>query len=177
MDQWVCFWGVVSPLVGWLGANAATLILAATLAVTAWQAGNAARQVKFGAEQIRQSRAANEAAVASQVTARSADLQWRILLNSNLRPLLTGGETATAAQQRQVVAGLVINHFATLFALHQIHGIPDEIWNPLVIDMRQTLSRPDFRTRWETLREYHDAGFQHFVDSLSSGETTQTNEE
>lgn len=120
----------------------------------------------YAGYQLKQAKDAFQASTVSQLSERSADIQWKVLTTSDLAPLLAGGENPDALQQQGIVAGMIINHFATLFDVRQLGGIPDEAWGSFEADLAYTMSRPAFRTRWKSLKGQHNQRFVSYVDGL-----------
>lgn len=146
-------------VINWLGENFATLLGVATLGFTVWQ--------------IKRAIDAYQASTVSQIAARSEELQWRILKDPDLSELLTGNPNPTTLQQQEIAVGMVINHFATMYDLHRLGGIPPEPWTAFKLDIKATLDRPLFRKRWQQLKQYHRSDFVKFVtDELGLADAT-----
>jgi hypothetical protein len=87
--------------------------------------------------------------------------------DAELQPLL-GYPNPTADSKRALATGLIVNHFALLYDLWRLGGIPTELWKTLQIDLGVTASRPGFEERWRNLRRAHRPDFVHLVDNLVS---------
>lgn len=126
----------------------------------------------FTAYQIAQAADSFRATVVSDISSQSAALQLEILKDPALRPILTGetpaGEAAQAdaALKRGLAAGLVINHFALIYDLYQLDGIPEDVWQTFANDMAGTLRSPGFRQRWAQVKRDHRPSFVAYVDKL-----------
>ncbi|MCT7375895.1 hypothetical protein [Chelativorans salis] len=152
--QWLTEFACMAA--AWLGQNFSTVIDTIAALIAAGALVFAAYQIKLAAQMYR-------ASTVSHVTARSEELQWRILENEDLRPLLMGTTGLTPQVQQEMVAGMVINHFATMYDLYSLGGISTNAWEAFKADMKVTLSLPVFRRRWSKLKQFHAAEFRTFI--------------
>lgn len=129
-----------------------TLVVAGALLATVYQVGQAQK--------------AFQAATVAEISGRSDELQWRILRDEALSPLLTGSIKPDPRLERAIAAGMVINHFALLYDLRSLGGLPDQTWHSFEMDLRTTLGTPYFAERWANVKGEHDAGFVAYVDAL-----------
>jgi len=119
----------------------------------------------FTGYQLVQARRSFQATVVSQVSERSFRLQWEVMKDPELQPLL-GFSNATAEEKRALAIGLIVNHFALIYDLWRLGGIPDEVWGTFESELRDMVSNPDFVNRWTQLKQGHRPDFIDLVDSL-----------
>ena len=127
----------------------------------------------FTGYQLRLARRSFQATVVGQVSDRSSQLQWDVIKDQDLQTLLgvpsaSGTETAAAVAKRELVSGLILNHFAHIFDLWQLGGMTTQVWRTFEADLIVLLSRPGFAERWSALKRFHDPMFVAVVDRLLS---------
>jgi hypothetical protein len=133
----------------------------------------------FAGNQLRLARRSFQATVVSQIGERSSQLQWEVIKDPELRPLLgfpSATEDNTAAigeYKRALVSALILNHFAGIFDLWQLGGMPNELWDTFEIDLRRLVSRPEFNNRWSQLKRGHHPKFVRLVDWLIAEKASQ----
>ena len=120
--------------------------------------------VWFATSELSQARRAYQATTVSEIHGRTSELQWRVIDNESLAPLLLDKVTPEAKQA--VVAAMVINEFATIFDLWKLGGIPDPAWESFDSDIRSTMSSTYFASRWKQVREQHGKAFQSYIDEV-----------
>lgn len=118
----------------------------------------------FTGLQIRDARLAYQATTVSQIASQSRELIWKVMEHPEIHPLILGSN-ASSERKQSVVAGIVINHFATIYDLWELGGIPDDVWESFAIDIRDTIRAPSFQKRWNTLKKFHKKSFVEFVDA------------
>lgn len=126
----------------------------------------------FAGYQLSQARRSFQATVVSQISERSAELQWAAIKDPELLPLL-GVANPTAETKRALVLGVIINHYALVYDLWRLKGIPNHIWETFKSDLSKQVSQPDFHGRWLQLKRGHRPDFVSLVDSLLSESTAQ----
>jgi hypothetical protein len=109
--------------------------------------------VWFATSELSQARRAYQATTVSEIHGRTSELQWRVIDNESLAPLLLDKVTPEAKQA--VVAAMVINEFATIFDLWKLGGIPDPAWVNNVLDVLRVSLEAGSRTAWESVPELH----------------------
>jgi hypothetical protein len=121
----------------------------------------------FTVYQIRHAARTFEAGVVGQLTAQSSNLQWEFVKDAELLPVITGvvPRWKEADVRRSAAIGIVINHFAAMYDLYLLGGIPDGVWKSFAEDLKATLGAPAMRQRWAQLKRYHRAEFVAYVDA------------
>jgi hypothetical protein len=128
----------------------------------------------FTGIQLRLARRSFQATVVGQVSDRSSRLQWDVMKDPDLQELLnipsatSENATAIAKLRRERALGLILNHFAHIYDLRELGGIPDEIWSAFEADLGTFVSRPEFGERWSSLKAYHRPEFVGLVERLMS---------
>ncbi|MBN9078199.1 MAG: hypothetical protein BGN87_06275 [Rhizobiales bacterium 65-79] len=149
--QGSCSW--IWQAVAWLRDNAAVisaLIAAGGLFFNGWQIRAAAR--------------AHKASTLAQIALRTAELQWRTLATPELRGLLTTTPNPSPLRQQEIFAGMVINHFETVYDLYELGGMPESAWSAFKADIVETMNRGLFAERWLELKHHHGKHFRDFVE-------------
>jgi hypothetical protein len=119
----------------------------------------------FTVHQVAHATRTFQASVVGQLATQSNNLQWEILKDADLRPIILGANTEADAR-RAAVMGIAINHFATIYDLHLLGGIPPGTWESFEKDLKGTLAAPAFRQRWAQLKIGHRREFVAYVDSF-----------
>lgn len=126
----------------------------------------------FAGIQLMLARRSFQATVVGQVSDRSSRLQWDVMKDPDLQPLL-GIPSATAGSEiaelkRERALALILNHFAYIYDVWRLGGMPKQIWRTFQTDLGVLVSRPEFRGRWSRLKGYHRREFIGLVDQLIS---------
>jgi hypothetical protein len=137
----------------------------------------AGRQLLFAGNQLKQARRSFQATVVAAITDRTSQLQWEVIKDDELRPLLgfptTTDTSKTVEYKRALVIALIVNHYAYIFDLWRLGGVPDQVWDALKRDLRDWVSRPDFNERWSQLRQWHTRDFVDLVNGLIAQKAVQ----
>src|SRR5439155_13049655 len=96
----------------------------------------------------------------------SANLQLEVIKDQDLRPLLNLPARPTGDDKRAAVLGLIINHYALIYDLKRLGGIPEDIWMTFEKDLRDAASGPLFRGRWAQLKHAHRPDFVDLVENM-----------
>jgi hypothetical protein len=97
----------------------------------------------FTGYQLRLARRSFQATIISQVTERSSQLQWDVMQDSDLQPLLGFPDTERAEYKRKLAAARVVNNFASIFDLWQLGGMPNDTWRTFEADVGLSLPCPN----------------------------------
>jgi hypothetical protein len=136
----------------------------------------------FAGFQLRQARRSFQATVVSQISDQSSQLQREVMKDPELQPLLgfprTTEESAKVAERkRQLTSAQILNHFARIYDLWKLGGMPNEIWDTFQTDLGTLVSRPEFNHRWPRMKRWHRPGFVALVDWLISEAEQRRREE
>jgi hypothetical protein len=121
----------------------------------------------FTGYQLRGARRSFQATVISQISQRSTELQWEAIKEPALQPLM-GVKNSTAETKRALAVGVILNHYATIYDLWKLGGLPRPVWKTFEADLRQWANQPDFQERWPRLREGHRKDFVALIDKFVS---------
>jgi hypothetical protein len=146
------------PMIKWLYDNGVFTLIQALLVFGG---------LVFTGYQLRGARRSFQATVISQISQRSAELQWEAIKAPELQ-LLMGVTNPTAEAKRGLAVGVVLNHFATIYDLWKLGGLPRPVWKTFEADLRQWANQPVFKERWPQLKEGHRKDFVALVDKLLS---------
>jgi len=105
-----------------------TLAVVGTLYYTAGKVRVATEQVKATTQGVSVAANASMGATIERLTAASRDLQLRAVADKELVPILLGKKQLTPDRKRAVFISIVMNHYATIFDLHELGQIPKEVW-------------------------------------------------
>jgi hypothetical protein len=121
----------------------------------------------FTGYQLRGARRSFQATVISQISQRSVELQWEAIKEPTLQQLM-GVTNSTAEAKRALFVGVILNHFATIYDLWKLGGLPRPVWRTFEADLRQWASQSVFQERWPQLREGHRQDFVALIDKFVS---------
>jgi len=140
---------------------------------------SAAKQVRIGAEQARiaaeASRAAAEqsgisarAASASAlgvISATSRELQWKVLEDPALQPILTGSAHPLDDEtKRETVRAMLINFYAFVYEFRELRQIPETSWQAYKSDMTDFFTQAPNKARWNSVKKVFPGKFQEFIE-------------
>lgn len=60
---------------------------------------------------------------------------------------------------------MLLNHSANAYVQHEMNIISEGWWKALVIDMKDTFNKDDFRAMWIDVKKYYSDNFQKFMDT------------
>jgi hypothetical protein len=102
----------------------------------------------------------------------SAELQWKVISDSDLKSLFGLSANSSADEKARLAIGIIINHFAALYDLYEMGHIPERFWEPFKNDMERTFSHASVQERWGGLQKGHRREFVAYVEKLL-GQRTQ----
>src|SRR5947209_8026968 len=113
--------------------------------------------IGFTVHQIKQAAKTFKTGVVGQLTAQSSNLQWEFVKDKELLPVIVGAiaEGKEADMRRAAAIGIVINHFAAMYDLYLLGGVPEAVWRSFAVDLKASLGAPAMRQRWAQLKEFH----------------------
>ena len=155
---------------GWLIAQSvaavATVVVAIpTILYTFSQVKIAAGAAKTAAEQAEISAKAASASALGVISAASRELQWKVLEDEALHPILTSGTTSlTEEMKRQAVRAMLINFYGFVYEFRQLDQIPDTSWQAYKSDMTDFFTQVPNRARWDSQKTVYPVKFQDFVE-------------
>jgi hypothetical protein len=128
----------------------------------------------YAGRQLKLARRSFQATVVSQISERSSQLQLEVMKDVELQPLLgfpsaaEWNKNAIGKYKRALVSVMIINHFARIYDLWQLRGIPNEIWNAFEADLQDVVTHPTFGNTWSRLKNkgWHRPDFVALVDGL-----------
>lgn len=132
--------------------------------------------IGFTVHQIKHAARSFEAGVVGQLAAQSTNLQWEFVKDKELLPVIVGAvpRWKEADVRRSVAMGIVINHFAAMYDLYLLGGIPDGVWRSFSEDLKSTMAAPAMQQRWGQLKRWHRPEFVTYVDAAITSSGTQT---
>jgi hypothetical protein len=150
------------------------IFAARQLQVSAKASQDSAKQVKLSAEAAviaaQQAQIAADAAKANalgMIALAGRDLQWKVLADAALHPLLLPSASSAGmvdAEKQQIVRGMLISYYSFAFEFKLLGQIPEATWPAFVADMQDFFSQPPNRLRWNALKAVMSREFQRFVD-------------
>ena len=132
------------------------------LRVSARASQDSATQVKLSAEAA--SIAAQQAEIAANaakanalgmIAAAGRDMQWRVLGDKALHPLLLPSASSAGMvddEKQQLVRGMLISYYSFVFEFKLLGQIPEATWPAFVADMQDFFSYAPNRARWDKLK-------------------------
>lgn len=67
--------------------------------------------------------------------------------------------------EKDVYYIMLLNHSANAYVQHEMNIISEGWWKALVIDMKDTFNKDDFREMWRNGKKYYSDNFQTFMDT------------
>ena len=61
---------------------------------------------------------------------------------------------------------ILVNHIKHIHIQHRMKTIPDEYWDAVDRDMKDSVANPNFREACERVRSYVPESFKRYIDSL-----------
>jgi hypothetical protein len=107
-----------------------------------------------------------QSTITSQITERSAKIQWEAIEDPELQPLLGFPSGEKAECKRKVVVARIINNFANIFDLWQLGGMSTDTWRTFQTDLAVFISRAEVVERWRQLERFDDPKFVGMINSL-----------
>lgn len=138
----------------------ASLDSAKQVTISAEAALTAAQQAQIAAS-------AAKANALGMIAAAGRDLQWSVLADKALHPLLLPSASPAGmvdAEKQQLVRGMLISYYSFVFEFKLLGQIPEATWPAFIADMADFFSNPPNRTRWNQLKTVMSKEFQRFVD-------------
>jgi hypothetical protein len=142
----------------------------ATIAATAFVVPMiylAARQLRVAAEAYKAASQATSGSALGAVAAASRELQWKVLDNKSLHPILvptSGPDGLTASQKQNLVRGMLISNYAFIYELWRLGQVPQAVWPAMKVDMVEFFRAEPNTERWRVLKELYGSDFRDFVE-------------
>lgn len=127
----------------------------------------AAEAYKAAADQTSIAAKAASTAALTSMNAASRDLQWKVMEDASLRPILLpelSTHEFTAAIKQALVRGMLISQYAFVYDFHALDLVPPSTWKGYTADMHEFFSKKENLERWKQLEEYYPKEFRTFVN-------------
>ena len=176
-DGWIISQSIAS--IALVAVTIPGIIFAAwQLRVSARATEDSATQVKLSAEAAsiaaQQAKIAANAAKANalgMIAAAGREMQWRVLGDKALHPLLLPSASSAGMvddEKQQLVRGMLISYYSFVFEFKLLGQIPEATWPAFVADMQDFFSHTLNRARWNQLKVVMSREFQTFSGTDSS---------
>jgi hypothetical protein len=149
----------------WVIAQSVATIVATAFALPAIYV--TARQLRVAAEAYQAASQATLGSALGAVSAVSRELQWKVLQDKSLHPILvpsSGSSGLTDSQKQNLVRGMLISNYAFIYELDRLGQVPKAAWPAMRVDMVEFFRAEPNLERWKALKEFYGAEFQNFVD-------------
>ena len=123
----------------------------------------------FSWHQLTLSRRALQASTVDRIFAATRDLQMRELGNPYLLKMRSGSSPPTEFDKSRYFVSIMINHYALIYDVFQLKGLPPEIWEELKHDMQDFFALPEVERMWAKVKRYHKGQFKDLVLTLHRG--------
>jgi hypothetical protein len=150
----------------WVVAQSVATILATAFALPMIYL--TARQLRLAAEAYKAASEATSGSALGAVSAASRELQWKVIENKSLHPILVpsiGPSGLADSDKQELVRGMLISNYAFIYELKRLGQVPQSVWPAMKVEMVEFFRYGPNIKRWEKLRELYGSDFREFIDT------------